>query len=225
MSDNSPKGLQIFSEDPGACIVSSLGRMFNPHWHQKKFRLQMMPYGFHLQKTKINGMLSPAACLPEQNSPCNPGKQQGPAPCRESSLRSCALSLLQGKLSSLGTPAQERNVLIYLGELLLLWLLDGLCVLVVSGQAWMKIIYRDPAAKPMSSLYSLTWDHNFYGRAGCLGFSIPLSICFIFIINLFTSLKGEILLSWPMTVQLVEMGVTIQRRERHRDPGPFSAGH
>lgn len=225
MSDNSPKGLQIFSEDPGVCIVSSLRQMFNPHRHQKKFRLQMMAHEFHLQKTKISGMLSPASCLPEHNSPCNPGKQQGPAPCRDSSLRSCALSLLQGKLSSLGTPAQERNILIYLGELLLLWLLDGLCVLAMSGQAWMKIICRDPAAKPMSSLYSLTWDHDFCGRAGCLGFSIPLSIWSIFIINLFTSLKGEILLSWPMTVQLVEMGVMIQRRERHGDPGPFPAGH
>lgn len=166
MSDNPPKGLQMFSEDPGVFIVSSLRQMFNPPWHQRKYRLPTMPHEFHLHKTKINGTLTPAACLPQQNSPSNPGKQQGPAPRRESRLRTCAPRLLPGKLSSLGTPAQKRNILIYLGELLTLWLLDGLWVLVVSGQAWMKIICRDPAAKPMSSLYSLTWDHNFHGKFG-----------------------------------------------------------
>lgn len=43
MSDNSSKGLQIFSEDSGVFIVSSLRQMFNPRWHQRKFRLQTMP--------------------------------------------------------------------------------------------------------------------------------------------------------------------------------------
>lgn len=148
-------------------IAPSLRLTFNPCCHLRKFILQMMPHECHLCKNKINGTLSPAACPTQQNSPGNPGKHQGPAPCRESRLRTSALSLLPGNLSSLGTPAQNRNGFIYLSDSLLLRLLDGLWVLVVSGQAWVRAICRDPAAKPVSSLYNLTWDHIFHVKVQC----------------------------------------------------------
>lgn len=147
--------------------MPSLKQMLDLYCHLRKFRLQMMPHECHLCKNKINCTLSSAACPPQQNSPSSLGKHQGPASYRENRLKTSALSLLPGNLSSLGAPAQNRNVFIYLSESLLLGSLNGLWALVVSGQAWIRTICRDPSAKPVSSLYNLTWDHIFHVKVQC----------------------------------------------------------